>query len=128
MSHIPPSHRAVSPYFLVSRAADMIDFLKGAFDATEITKLEREDGSIMHAALAIDDSVVMVGSREQAVQNSTHLYVANVDATFFRCLQLGAQCISEPKDFPYGDRSAGIRDPFGNIWWLGTPRRVTGAV
>jgi uncharacterized glyoxalase superfamily protein PhnB len=74
----------------------------------------------MHAAVAIDGSVVMVGSRDVSFQNSTHVYVPDVDETFRKCLALGAMSLSEPTTFSYGDRSAGIRDAFGNTWWIGT--------
>jgi uncharacterized glyoxalase superfamily protein PhnB len=23
-------------------------------------------------------------------------------------------------DMPYGDRQAGVTDPFGNLWWIST--------
>jgi len=116
----PTGHAAVSPYLLVSDAAGLVDFLKQAFDGREISRIERTDGTIMHAAVAIDDSVVMVGSRNVTFQNSTHLYVSDVDETYRKCLAFGAESLSEPGTFGYGDRSAGIRDAFGNVWWLGT--------
>jgi PhnB protein len=119
-SHIPAKHSAVSPYLLVRDASALIAFLVDAFDGQELTRLERPDKSVMHGAIAIDGSVVMVGSRDQTFQNSIHLYVRNVDDTYHRCLTLGATSINEPTTFPYGDRSAGIRDPFGNAWWIGT--------
>jgi PhnB protein len=117
--HIPSGQSAVSPFFLVADAAGFIDFLKQGFGAEEISRMERE-GVIMHALVRIGDSIIMAGSRKQEQVNSTHLYVPDVDATFALCLSLGAEALSQPTTFPYGDRSAGIKDPFGNIWWLGT--------
>ena len=119
-SYIPAQHSAVSPFLIVSDAAGVIDFLMNAFGGRELARVDRTDNSVMHAAIAIDDSVVMVGSRDQTFQSSIHLYVKNVDETYRRCLDLGASSVSEPRTFPYGDRSAGIRDPFGNTWWIGT--------
>lgn len=49
-----------------------------------------------------------------------HLYVENADATYERAMQAGASSIMEPKDEFYGDRAAGVKDPTGNHWWIGT--------
>lgn len=116
----PTGQAAVSPYLLVSDAAGLIAFLKQAFGGREISRIEETDGTVRHAAVAIDDSVVMVGSRKVTFQNSTHLYVPDVDETYRKCVALGAKPLSEPRTYDYCDRSAGIRDAFGNVWWLGT--------
>jgi uncharacterized glyoxalase superfamily protein PhnB len=120
--YIPDGYTAVSPFFIVRDAASLIHFMQQAFDAKELSRQSRPDGTVMHATLAIDGSVVMIGTRDFAFQNSTHLYVKDVDATYRRSLALGAESISEPKTFSYGDRTCGIKDPFGNTWWIGTHR------
>lgn len=98
----------------------MVDFLVRAFGGLELARQQAEDGTVRHAAVVVDGSVVMVGTRERIVCNSTHLYVPDVDDTYHRCLALGATSVREPTTFDYGDRSAGVVDPFGNLWWLGT--------
>lgn len=55
-----------------------------------------------------------------------YLYVPDVDATYHRALQAGAISISEPADQPYGDRLAGVADPFGNQWYIATQIRDRG--
>jgi PhnB protein len=49
-----------------------------------------------------------------------HFYVADVDAVYSKALKAGATSIEAPNDKPYGERSAGIRDAFGNVWWPAT--------
>jgi PhnB protein len=49
-----------------------------------------------------------------------YLYVPDCDALYRRALALGATSISEPKDQPYGDRSGGVKDAFGNQWYIAT--------
>ena len=49
-----------------------------------------------------------------------YVYVNDVDTTYKRALQAGAKSISEPTDQIYGDRGAGVVDPFGITWWIGT--------
>jgi uncharacterized glyoxalase superfamily protein PhnB len=46
--------------------------------------------------------------------------VADVDATYKTAIDAGATSIMEPTDKFYGDRSSGVRDPFGNEWWIAT--------
>lgn len=116
----PAYHTAVSPFLLVADAAAMLDFLHATFGAVELCRIPAPDGSIKHAETRVDDSVIMVGERADATACSTHVYVPDVDETFRRALAAGARSISEPRDLPYGDRSAGLRDPQGNLWWIGT--------
>lgn len=119
----PTGHNAVSPYLLVSSVNAQLAFLTATFGAQELHKWELPDGTIKHAEVRIDDSVVMMGERPngyEAMHCSTHVYVPDVDATYNAALQAGAVSVSEPKDQPYGDRTAGVKDSEGNIWWIGT--------
>ncbi|HXD37606.1 MAG TPA: VOC family protein [Rhodanobacter sp.] len=119
----PAGHNAVSPFLMVADARAILAFLVATFAATELDRRTAPDGSIKHAEVRIDDSVVMLGERPagtHAAACSNHVYVADVDACYRRALAAGGQSVVEPRDQPYGDRSAGIRDPEGNLWWLGT--------
>jgi PhnB protein len=49
-----------------------------------------------------------------------YMYVNNADASYDRALPAGAKSISAPADQPYGDRNAGVEDPFGNRWYIAT--------
>jgi PhnB protein len=49
-----------------------------------------------------------------------HLYVEDCDETYERALAAGATSEREPTDQFYGDRSAGVRDSAGNLWWIAT--------
>ena len=120
---IPRGHSSICPFLIVKNAEVLAEFLKNAFGGEEISRLIRPDGGIINLQIKIGDSIVMLGERGNALpemRNSIHLYVKNVDETYGRCLQLGAKSLSEPKSFFYGDRSAGIEDQMGNIWWIGT--------
>lgn len=122
-SHKPAGHNAVSPYLLVSDARAILSFLVATFGARELGRKARPDGSIMHAEVQIDDSVLMLGERpdgREPMHCSTHVYVPDVDACHARGLAAGASSVSPPTDQPYGDRTGGLRDPEGNVWWIGT--------
>ena len=123
LSHKPADHPAVSPFLLVADARAMLAFLAATFGARELFQKTREDGSIMHAEVRIDDSVLMVGERPErapALCGSTHVYLLDVDPCYAAGLAAGAASVSPPTDQPYGDRTAGLRDHEGNLWWIGT--------
>ena len=50
-----------------------------------------------------------------------YVYVDDTDATFARAIASGATSLEDPRDTPYGDRRAMVRDPWDNIWQIATP-------
>lgn len=120
---IPEGYHTVTPYVMVQGAAKLIDFLKIAFDATEVERMASPDGTIMHAEVQIGDSKVMITDATmdwKPMPASFYVYVADTDAMYRRALQAGATSTMEPEDKFYGDRNAGVRDSFGNMWWIAT--------
>jgi PhnB protein len=119
---IPEGYHTVTPYLVVQGVAKLIDFLKRAFDAQELMRMPRPDGTILHAEVKIGDSIVMMGEAtgEHKPMPGSNLYVADTDATYKRALQAGASSTMEPADQFYGDRNAGVVDPVGNHWWIAT--------
>lgn len=51
---------AVLPHLVVDDAAAAIDFYVKAFGATELGRVPRPDGKLIHAALGINGSTVML--------------------------------------------------------------------
>jgi len=43
--------------------------------------------------------------------------------TITGALEAGAESVREPADQPYGDRNAGVKDAFGNQWFVATQIR-----
>ena len=120
---IPSGYHTVTPYMRVTGAAEFIDFLTRAFGAKENHRSLAPDGSIMHADITIGDSHVMLTEGMEnfpPLPGSNFLYVSDVDAAYRSALDAGATSMMEPADQFYGDRTAGVRDPFGNEWWIGT--------
>jgi uncharacterized glyoxalase superfamily protein PhnB len=122
---IPEGYRRVTPYLINEGAAKVIAFLSKAFGAQEKSPpVRRPDGTIMHAEMRIGDSIIMLSeasNQYRPMPACIYLYVDDVDATYRRTLQAGANPVSEPKDQSYGDRSAGVKDQAGNLWWIVTP-------
>jgi len=124
----PDGYNAVSPYLLVKDVRAMLDFLAHAFGATELRRQPDADGGIRHAEVRIGDSVVMMGCRPGAeLVASVRVCVQGVDRVSARALDHGATSLAEPRDQPYGDRTAGVQDAQGNYWWIGTRLRGSGS-
>jgi uncharacterized glyoxalase superfamily protein PhnB len=128
MSGKPDGYNNVMPYLVVEDVGVLIDFLKQTFDAEEIMRVENDRGT--HAEVRIGDSVVMMGSTTGSPNVSSaliYVYVDDTDATFERAIVAGGATFERPNDTPYGDRRAGVRDPFGNQWWLATNIKESGS-
>jgi uncharacterized glyoxalase superfamily protein PhnB len=120
----PAGYSSVSPYLMVNGAERVISFLERAFGATRLRRYERPDGSIMHAEVRIDDTVVMIADASAnypSYSAAVHVYVPDVDATYRRALEAGGTSIQEPTQMSGDpDRRGGVKDPSGNAWWIGT--------
>jgi PhnB protein len=123
---LPEGMRNITPYLHPKGAPQVIDFLKRAFGAEEVFREQDSAGTVHHAKLRIGDSIIAMGEahgRYQPMPPALHLYVPDADATYRRALEAGAVSIDEPVDQDYGDRYAGIRDPYGNVWYIATHLR-----
>jgi uncharacterized glyoxalase superfamily protein PhnB len=121
---IPEGYRSVTPYLLVPNVPKLIEFLKNAFGAEEAyPPFAGPDGRIMHAEVKVGDSILMMGEpmgEFGPMPASLYLYVSDTDATYQSALKAGATSVMEPANQFYGDRSAGVKDPTGNVWWIAT--------
>lgn len=120
---IPDGYHAITPYLVVHDVETMLKFLADAFAAEVLYEHRGPTGKIGHAELQIGDSRLMVGQSRDGVRatfSMQYCYVLDVDAAYRRALAAGASSIEEPRDQPYGDRSAAVRDASGNEWWLAT--------
>jgi uncharacterized glyoxalase superfamily protein PhnB len=119
---VPAGYATVTPYLCVADAAKLIEFLKQAFDAQLLFKMDGPGGRIMHAEMTIGDSRIMLAQPEPGKETHAmiHLYLPDTDAVYARAIAAGATSVREPADQFYGDRSAGVRDEFGNQWYIAT--------
>ncbi|MBI4445417.1 MAG: VOC family protein [Acidobacteria bacterium] len=123
---IPDGYHSVTPYLIVPGVRGLLDFVVDVFDAVLIeAPMTRPDGSVMHAEVRIGDSILMMGEPSgdfAAMPASLYLYVGDADAVYRKALKAGGVSLMEPADQFYGDRSAGVKDPAGNCWWIATHR------
>jgi uncharacterized glyoxalase superfamily protein PhnB len=116
--------RTITPYIIAERGEELIDFVKQAFGAQELFRAIGSAGGY-HCEVRIGDSMLMLGGgakyKGPSYPTAIHLKVDNVDEVYQRALQAGATSDHPPQDFDYGERGAGVKDPFGNEWYLATP-------
>jgi len=130
-------HPSVSPHLVVGDGAAAIDFYVKAFDAVELGRVPGPDGKLMHAALQINGSTVLLNDdfpEYNDGKSSTpialggtpvtiHLTVTDVDSKFQQAIDAGATVVAALEDQFWGDRYGILRDPFGHHWSLGQPVR-----
>jgi PhnB protein len=113
----------VQPYMHPLRAEPVMTFLKRAFGAQELGRHTSPEGVVHHLMLKIGDAYMEMGEAHgpyQPMPAMYYLYVPDCDAVYQRALQAGATSLSAPADQPYGDRNAGVKDVFGNQWFIAT--------
>jgi PhnB protein len=118
-----PGAPTLQPCLHPLRAEPVINFVKRAFGAQELGRHATPDGVIHHVMVKIGNGLMEMGEAHgpyQPMPTMFYLYVEDCDALYKRALSAGATSISEPQDQPYGDRSGGVIDPFGNKWYIAT--------
>jgi uncharacterized glyoxalase superfamily protein PhnB len=122
----------LAPHLVCAGAGDAIDFYVKAFGATEMIRLPGADGKLMHAAISINGSTVMLvdemlehGIKSPKTLGGTpvtiHLGVPDVDAFVERAVAAGATVTMPVEDAFWGDRYGVLEDPFGHSWSIATP-------
>jgi PhnB protein len=118
----------VIPYLIVKGAAQAIEFYTNAFGAKETYRME-DGGRIGHAEIQIGESKIMLADEHPEMgylgpqgRSPVTLVIntADTDAMFARAVAAGAKVEREPKTQFYGDRNAGVIDPFGHTWYMST--------
>jgi PhnB protein len=118
--YIPPGFNTVTPYFFVKGAEDFLEFLVQGLGGLEIGR-HMNGERIANSQVRLGTSTVMVSEASAAfpaMPASYCLYVENADQAMTRAIAAGGTKIMEVADMPYNDRQGGIKDPFGNLWWL----------
>ena len=111
---IPEDHVTANPYAHAKSARALMAFLGQAFGAKEVAVHEM-GGRVMHAEVRIGDSILEMGEADGT--SAFYVYVDDPDAAYRKALAAGATSLWEPADQPYGERNAGVADPWGNQWF-----------
>jgi PhnB protein len=132
--------RSIMPFLYIEGAAKAVEFYRSVFGATVLMRDEEPSGIVSHAMLKMGDTTVMLSDPSSAdvKQNDVnrlsrpprsyggspvhlYIYVADVDDVVRRAVAAGAKAIDQVEDRDWGDRCGGIEDPWGHVWFVGTP-------
>jgi PhnB protein len=132
MTDTAPCIPALIPHIVCNGAAAAIAFYKEAFGAEELMRIPGQDGRLMHAAVSINDAMLMLvdemkemGALDPNSLGGTpvtlHLSVANADAAIERAAKAGATVTMPAQDTFWGDRYGQVKDPWGHSWSIAHP-------
>ena len=126
VSPIPRGFRTVTPYLIAEDGPALMEFARQAFGAEETFRTVGSAGGL-HGEVRIGDSMLMIGGgipgrefRATPNTHALHIYVEDVDAVYQKALAAGATVVDELIDQEYGERSASVKDPAGNYWYIAT--------
>jgi PhnB protein len=115
----------------VRNGAKAVEFYKAAFGATELLRLDGDDGSVV-VRLSIGDTEFWLADESpqhfnfspESIGGCTArmvLVADDPDAVFDRAVEHGATVVWPVNDQSYGWRVGRIADPFGHHWEIGKP-------
>ena len=114
----PPGYSTVTTGFRATGAKQMLEFLQKAFGAEHVS------GGMEHAEIRLGETMIELSEAHGQwgpTRGAFHLFVSDCDAVYEEALRAGATSIWPPEDKPYGERSGGVTDAWGNQWYIATP-------
>jgi PhnB protein len=120
-SYISQGFGAVRPYVYGDLA--VWEMVSHAFPAKELARHQLGEHAF-HIEAQIEDSVIVLELSDPphpgGFPGSVYVYVEDVDEVYRIATQHGATTIAAPEDRPFGERQAGVKDTYGNVWWIST--------
>ena len=128
LNAIPEGFHSITPAIVCKGATSAIEYYKEVFHAKEKLRMPGPGGAIIHAELAIGDSILMLSDEFPGMTSAPpadapnsinlFLYTDDVDTVFNRAVKAGAKVEMPLENQFWGDRYGKIRDPFGHRWGL----------
>ncbi|GIH47132.1 PhnB protein [Microbispora rosea] len=124
---VSPHYRSGTPLIAVHDAPAALDFYQAAFGAQPLARLDAPDGRVMHAAILIYGSPVVVADEMPEVGlHSPHHYggtafsiilaCEDADAAHARAVAAGALSLAPVQEDFSGSRHGLVQCPFGHRW------------
>jgi uncharacterized glyoxalase superfamily protein PhnB len=124
---VPHGFHTLTPHITVRDADKALEFYKKALGAEVLNVARMPDGKVIHAALRIGDSMLMLNDEFPEMGGlsplstggagvTIHIYTENVDEAFNRAVAAGAKVAMPLMDQFWGDRYGMVTDPFGHKW------------
>ncbi|GAA1694373.1 VOC family protein [Fodinicola feengrottensis] len=126
----PEEFPGVTPHLVVRSVAEAVAFYQRAFGADELQRQSGPDGRIWHCELLVaggrlllveefPDMGMLAPESIGGTPVMLHIFVTDVDGTFDRAVEAGAEPAMKPLDTFWGDRYAQVIDPLGHRWSFG---------
>jgi uncharacterized glyoxalase superfamily protein PhnB len=119
----PEGAPSVQPFLHLRDAHKMISFLETTFGAETLGVAKSPEGAVLHGTIRIGNATLEIDEAQgesQPMPCHLHIYVPDTDAAYSRAMAAGATSVEVPQDKEYGDRSAGVKDAWGNSWYIAT--------
>jgi PhnB protein len=71
--------------------------------------------------IEIGTSIIMASEANEqypSMPSAYYIYVENAHSDMNQAISAGAVLEMDVADMTYHDRQGGVKDPFGNIWWI----------
>ncbi|MEO1367233.1 MAG: VOC family protein [Acidobacteriota bacterium] len=120
-THIPEGYAALTPYLCLEDTAGFLIFAEKAFGAEPRALHRDDDGRLVHGELTIEGcrlEISEVAADWKPTGGAFHLFVEDPDATYARAIDAGAESLYPVTDHAYGERSGGVKDRWGQSWYL----------
>lgn len=124
----PSECHTLTPYLVVHRPDDLIDFLTKAFGASEEVKRYASNGRLTYAEMGVGDSILMITeatASNPASPSNINVCVDDVDMVFETAVKAGGTPVSNPSDTSDGERTGVVKDNTGNRWLISAPINKT---
>jgi PhnB protein len=131
----PPAQPAtlggLVPYLQIDGASAAAEFYVRAFGAVEVARHPVDDkGRTMHIHLYLNNGSLMLSDPfpeyghplEKAQGYSLLIPIKDIDTAFQRAIDAGATVVMPVQDMFWGDRYGQLRDPFGVLWAMNSPK------
>ena len=122
--------QTVTAYPIVQDVPALLSFLARVYAATESERVVGSAGGY-HAEVQIGDTQLMIGGggpdvnwKGEVRPMAFHIYVPDVDATYKLAISSGGKSLQGPIDQEWGERTAHVVDPAGNLWYIATFKRA----
>ena len=133
---VPSGYVTVTQVLVCQDARKQLDWYEKALGAEVQDVHPGPDGKVLHAAMRIGSSHVMLNDEMMGAKSAQTLggspvelwlYVEDCDAVFDRAVKSGARPLMKPEDMFWGDRMGNFSDPFGLTWSVATHKEEVGA-
>ena len=127
-NHVRNGFSTVRPY--VYGPHSVLRFVEQCLGGSVLLKHE-QGGNAEHIEVQVGDSVIVLElcdpPHESGFPGSIYVYVEDVDVCTHNAKDCDVEVFALPEDKPYEERQAGIRDAYGNVWWVATYKPDGGA-